>query len=86
MQASCEYRYVPFERQTLYVFILVYQYQVCDYRAPSTSSIHSSSSANIRDIWSSNGIRSIALPYVKLTTILPSKVILDGFETKHVMG
>ena len=38
---------------------------VCDsqYRAPSTSSIHSSSSANIRNIWSTCGIRSIALTY-----------------------
>ena len=65
MRASCEYRYVRFERQTvpLYVLMLVYQYQVCDWRAPSTSSIHSSSSANIRNIWSTCGIRSIALPY-----------------------
>ena len=54
MRASCEYRYVRFERQTvpLYVLMLVYQYQACDCRAPSTSSIHSSSSANIRNIWS----------------------------------
>ena len=51
----------------LYVLILLYQYQVCDwqYRAPSTSSIHSSSSANTRNIWSSCGksIRSSSLPY-----------------------
>ena len=38
---------------------------VCDqqYIAPSTSSIHSSSSANIRNIWRTCGIRSIALLY-----------------------
>ena len=65
MRASCEYRYVRFERQTvpLYVLMLVYQYQACDCRAPSTSSIHSSSSANIRNIWRTCGIRSIALLY-----------------------
>ena len=55
-------------RQTvpLYVLILVYQQYVIsstEPRALCTSSIHSSGSANIRNIWSTCGIRSIALPY-----------------------
>ena len=71
MRASCEYRYVPFERQCPCTYSYWYtstRYLVCHYRASSTSSIHSSSSSNIRNIWSSCGIRSIALPYVQSTS------------------
>ena len=51
---------------------------LCDqqYRAPSTSSIHSSSCANIRNIWSTCAIRSIALPYQVYYTTSPRSAIL----------
>ena len=50
-----------------------YTSRACDqqHRAPSASNIQSSSGANIQNIWSTCGIRSIALPYTTRRVLFP---------------